>query len=81
MYRGMLFLLALLGTGYLAVVIWVRRAKRSLAPTLTAVPELPAQDRPPSSAVGWPPSGSDFTSYVDEGFAALDAYLSEGFAA
>jgi hypothetical protein len=31
--------------------------------------------------VGWPPGGSGFTSYVAEGFAALDAYLSEGYAA
>jgi hypothetical protein len=33
------------------------------------------------SAVGWPPGGARFTAYVDDGFAALDAYLQEGFAA
>ena len=42
---------------------------------------LPADDQPPASAIGWPPVGTGFTSYVDEGFAALDAYLSEGYAA
>jgi len=40
------------------------------------VPCLPADDLPPTSAVGWPPEGSRFTEDVDEGFAALDAYRS-----
>jgi hypothetical protein len=64
------------------VVIWVRRARRRSAPVTEAVAAtLPAEDQPPPSAVGWPPKGARFTSYVDEGFAALDAYLQDGYAA
>ena len=44
------------------------------------LPMLPAEDLPPATAVGWPPEGAAFRTYVDEGFAALDAYLSEGYA-
>ena len=44
----------------------------------TAPVQLPADDQPPASAVGWPPeAAAAFTTYVDDGFAALDAYLSE----
>lgn len=78
----MLVFLALLTLGYVGVVLFLRRAKRTMTgPTLAAVADLPADDRPPPAAVGWPPAGSGFESYVDDGFAALDAYLSEGFAA
>jgi len=45
------------------------------------VADLPVDDRPPPTAVGWPPGGSGFASYVDDGFAAIDAWLSEGHAA
>jgi len=40
-------------------------------------PALPAEDQPPAAAVGWPPGGSRLPAYLDDGFAALDAYLSE----
>jgi len=76
-------LLSLLSVAYFVVVLWVRRTRRSgpATPTvLTAVAALPEDDQPPVTAVGWPPGGSGFTTYVDEGFDALDAYLSEGAA-
>jgi hypothetical protein len=79
----MVLVLALMTASYFAVVLWVRRGTR----TARAVAEapglalLPAEDQPPVSAVGWPPGGARFTAYVDDGFAALDAYLQEGFAA
>ena len=83
----MVILLTLLTAGYLLVVLGVRRSARAgraaaagrATGTLSA--DLPAEDRPPVTAVGWPPDGGGFTSYVDEGVAALDAYLAEGFAA
>lgn len=67
-------LLALLTTSYFAVVVWVLRSKRRYV--AAAAPCLPDDDQPPVSAVGWPPEGARFAEYVDEGFAALDAYLS-----
>ncbi|MGH8891748.1 MAG: hypothetical protein ACRDWY_00330 [Actinomycetes bacterium] len=82
MSLSMLFLLTFLTATYFAVVLWVRRrSARQVGPVVAEAPELPAEDRPPSSAVGWPPGGRHFTTYVDQGFAELDAYLSEGFAA
>lgn len=81
MSEGMLFLLIVLTASYLAGVLWVRRATRSSRRGAAPLAELPAEDQPPMSAVGWPPEGRDFAAYVDQGFAALDAYLSEGFAA
>ena len=83
----MLVLLTLLTAGYFATVVWIVRAKRRArldglaAAEQVAGGDLPVDDRPPASAVGWPPGGRQFTSYVDEGFRALDAYLSEGYAA
>ncbi len=85
----MLVLLALLTAGYFAAVVWVVRAKRLARVDVTGdaesragcVAELPADDLPPATAVGWPPSGRQFTTYVDEGIRALDAFLSEGFTA
>jgi hypothetical protein len=78
----MVVLLAVLTAAYFAVVVWVRRAAgRTVTGPVAVAVELPEEDQPPASAVGWPPSGAGFSSYVDEGFAALDAYLSEGFAA
>lgn len=79
----MLFLLSLLTVAYFAVVLWVRRSRRSAPAAVTglaAVAALPEDDQPPVTAVGWPPSGTGFTTYVDDGFEALDAYLSEGAA-
>ena len=70
----MLFLVFLLTVSYFAAVVWVLQSKRRRAKML--VPCLPADDLPPTSAIGWPPEGSRFTEYVDEGFAALDAYRS-----
>jgi hypothetical protein len=80
----MVFLLTLLTSGYFAVVAWSWHSRRTAGPTAaTAAPlaVLPADDLPPPTAVGWPPGGTGFPSYVAEGFAALDAYLSEGYAA
>lgn len=75
----MVLVLALLTAVYAVVVLRIRRARRAAASR--DLPELPVEDRPPATAVGWPPEGPAFTAYVDEGFRALDAYLSEGFAA
>ena len=77
----MLILLALLTASYFAAVVWVRRGTKRREAAVAAVEPvaLPADDQPPSSAVGWPPGGSQFTAYVDQGFQALDAYLAEGF--
>jgi hypothetical protein len=78
----MLILLTLLTASYFAVVVWVRRGTRQRAAAVVVAEPvaLPVDDQPPSSAVGWPPGGSQFTAYVDQGFQALDAYLAEGFA-
>lgn len=75
----MLVLLTVLTVGYLVFALRVRRARRLVRPVL--VEQLPVDDRPPSGAVGWPPRGRGFEPYVRQGFAELDAYLSEGFAA
>ncbi len=90
----MLVLLTLLTVGYFVALVWVLRGKRrtrleGLAgrPAGRPAPEgaepsvLPVDDRPPATAKGWPPAGRQFAAYVDEGFAALDAYLGQGFAA
>jgi hypothetical protein len=69
----MLVLLALLTMSYFAAVVWILRSKRRAA--LVVAPSLPDDDQAPASAIGWPPEGTRFTPYVDEGFAALDAYL------
>lgn len=71
---SMLFLLLLLTASYFAVVVLVLRSKRRRV--LAPPPCLPEDDQPPASAIGWPPEGARFTDYVDEGFAALDAYRS-----
>jgi len=79
-----LFPLALLTAAYFVAVVWVRRSRRRTevgAGTQVPVADLPVDDRPPPTAVGWPPGGSGFASYVDDGFAAIDAWLSEGHAA
>ena len=76
--------LALLTAAYFAAVVWVRRSSRRLeagAGTQTPVADLPVEDQPPPTALGWPPGGSGFAAYVDDGFAAMDAWLSEGHAA
>ncbi len=80
----MLVLLALLTAAYFAAVVWVVRAKRragSVDQPGADGSELPADDQPPATAVGWPPGGRQFASYVDDGFRALDDFLSEGFTA
>lgn len=76
----MLFLLMALTAAYFAGVFWLRRStNRSSTTPARAVtaPALPAEDRPPAAAVGWPPGGARLPAYIDAGFAALDAYLSE----
>jgi hypothetical protein len=77
----MLIALTLLTAGYLAAVVWVVRTKLRgrAAATVAEEPELPAADRPPVTAVGWPPNGSQFPAYVDEGLAAVDAFLADRF--
>ena len=75
----MLLVQTLFTVAYLALVarVWaVARGTHDAAPASS----LPAADLAPESAIGWPPAGEEFESYVDEGIAALDAYLSEGFA-
>ena len=37
-------------------------------------------DHAPETAVGLPPAGEEYVTYVDDGIAALGDYLSEGFA-
>lgn len=75
----MLFLLGLLCTAYVVVVVALRRERRA-ARAAAALPSLPSEDQAPVTALGWPPEGVDLPAYVAEGFAAIDAYLSEGFA-
>ena len=75
-----MLLLGLVTAAYVVAMLWLRRARRSAAATLAGLPPLPPEDSPPESAIGWPPEGTAFLVYVDEGIAALDAYLSEGFA-
>jgi hypothetical protein len=82
--EDVLFPLALLTAAYFAAVVWVRRSSRRIEAgpgTEPPVADLPVEDQPPPTAVGWPPGGSSFASYVDDGFAAMDAWLSEGHAA
>jgi cbb3-type cytochrome oxidase subunit 3 len=66
-------LLALLTVSFFAAVLWILRSSPRQASA--GAPCLPEDDQPPASAVGWPPEGGKLTLYVDEGFAALDAYL------
>lgn len=77
----MLIVLTLVTVGYLAAVVWVLRGRRRHRAAVAAAgpPVLPAADQPPAAAIGWPPAGSQFTTYVDEGLAALDAFLAERF--
>ena len=79
----MLLLLTLLTVGYFVVVLRIRRNKRVAESARSVDPgtlQLPEADRPPVTDAGWPAEGKDLTAYVDHGFAALDAYLSEGSA-
>jgi len=75
----MLLVQTLLTVAYLVLVgrVWSVARQRGREP---APPSLAAADLAPESAVGWPPMGVGFEPYVDEGIAALDAYLSEGSA-
>jgi hypothetical protein len=77
--RMLLLAQTLLTVAYLVLVGRVWKLKRRRA-AVAARATLPEADRPPEAAVGWPPVDDGFEPYVDEGFAALDAYLSEGFA-
>ncbi len=76
----MLFLLLLLTAGYFVGVYRLRGAKRLTSTSPAAAvsrPALPVDDLPPATAVGWPPAGERLSTYLDEGFAAIDAFLSE----
>ena len=75
--KSMLLVQTLFTIAYLVLVgrVWAMGRSGGSAPL-----QLPAADRAPESAVGWPPLDEGFDPYVDEGIAALDAYLSEGFA-
>ncbi len=76
----MLFVLTVLTAGYFAGVFWVRREMGRQRP-VPASGTLPEADRPPASAVGWPPEGGQFSTYLDDGVATLHAYLEEGSSA
>jgi hypothetical protein len=73
----MLLLQTLLTVAYVAVVSRVWLLRRRGGP---GSPALPVEDQAPDTAVGLPPAGDEFVTYVDDGIAALDDYLSEGFA-
>jgi hypothetical protein len=75
----MLFLQTLLTVAYVAVVgrVWLLKRR---GVQLAGAPVLPMADQAPETAVGLPPAGEEFETYVDDGMAALDDYLSEGFA-
>jgi hypothetical protein len=80
--NSMLFLIVLT-TGYFAGIVWLRRSRGAAAlPSAADGPALalPDLDQPPLAAVGWPPMGAGLPSYLDEGFAALDAFLAEDHA-
>jgi hypothetical protein len=82
--QDVLFPLALLTAAYFASVVWLRRSRRRAevdASTPPGVTDLPVADQPPPTAVGWPPAGSRFAAYVEDGVAAIDAWLSQGRAA
>ena len=81
--KSMLLVQTLFTIAYLVLVgrVWaVGRSGGSLFLPTRLLPSLPVADLAPESAVGWPPQDDGFDPYVDEGIAALDAYLSEGFA-
>lgn len=77
--KNMLLLQTVLTAAYLAVVGRVWLLKRRGA-ALSGAAVLPIADQAPETAVGLPPAGEEFVTYVDEGIAALGDYLSEGFA-
>jgi len=74
----MLLLQTLLTVAYVAVVgrVWLLKRRGALLPGVT----LPIADQAPETAVGLPPAGEEFVTYVDDGIAALGDFLSEGFA-
>ena len=76
--KSMLLLQTLLTVAYVAVVgrVWLLKRRGALLPAAT----LPMADQAPETAVGQPPAGEEFVTYVDDGIAALGDYLSEGFA-
>lgn len=79
----MLILLLLVSAACVSAVTWMLcgPARRHHAVDAAGEPVLlPADDLPPATALGWPPYGRQFSTYVERGFQALDAYLSEGFA-
>ena len=62
----MLVLLTLLTAGYFATVVWIVRGSAEArrdgqAAEQVAGGDLPVDDQPPASAVGWPPGGRQFT--------------------
>jgi hypothetical protein len=75
----MLLLQTVLTVAYLAVVgrVWMLKRRGG---QLAGAAVLPVADQAPETAVGLPPAGEEFVTYVDEGIAALGDYLSEGFA-
>jgi len=80
-----LVLLTLLTAGYFAGVGWLRRESRLGAARRASIADLsglPEEDRPPQTAVGWPPGGNAaLAGYIDQGLADLVTFLSEGHAA
>ena len=75
----MLLLQTVLTVAYVAVVgrVWLLKRRGAGLPGTTV---LPIADQAPETAVGLPPAGEEFVTYVDDGIAALGDYLSEGFA-
>ena len=63
----------LLNRWYFVACLCIIKSKKRLVRRVE--PVLPDEDQAPASAVGWPPEGTRLPAYVDEGFAALDAYL------
>jgi hypothetical protein len=71
---------AAITVAYIAVVGRAWSVSRRRTRAHGALYALPTADQAPDSAVGWPPEGSDFDGYVEDGLAAVDAYLSDSSA-
>jgi hypothetical protein len=75
-----LMLLSLMSAGYFLGTVWLHSAPPLVTEAPNAAmtsPLLPEDDQPPAGDLGWPADGSALQSYLDDGYAALDTYLSE----
>jgi hypothetical protein len=75
----MLIVLTLLTVGYGVALVWVLRLKPRRRAAATGELTLPIADQPPATAVGWPPQGSQFSAYVEDGLSEVDAFLADRF--